>query len=244
MDYHEKISLLSKEKMPRHIAIIMDGNGRWAKQRGKNRLFGHQAGVKSVRAVIEAGVEIELECMTLYAFSTENWNRPKTEVQALLKMIQNYLVKEIKELSDNNVIVNFIGSKKHISESYREKIHKTCQMSWTNTGMRLNIAMNYGGRIEITEAVQQIAEDIEKGKIKRDDISESLISSYLYTAQYPDPDLIIRTSGEYRLSNYLIWQSAYSEFWFTDTLWPDFGKDEFLDAVLDYQNRQRRFGKV
>jgi len=233
-----------KEKMPRHIAVIMDGNGRWAKRRGKSRIFGHQAGVKTVRAIIEASVDIGLEYLTLYAFSTENWKRPVDEVSWLLKMIKNYLIKEIEELAQNNVVVRFIGSQDRLDSAYVKALHKVAEKSRKNTGLNLNIAMNYGGRIEITEAFRKISALVKTGSITPEQIDEDLISGYLYTSGMPDPDLVIRTSGEIRLSNYLIWQSAYSEFWFTETLWPDFTKEEYFKAIIDYMERTRRFGEV
>jgi len=242
MDYKKLIAQLDKEKMPKHIAIIMDGNGRWARRHKTKRINGHREGVKSVRDIVEVSVEIGLEYLTIYAFSTENWRRSKTEVNYLLKLIMDSLVKEINELTKNNVVIKFIGSKKNLSQDYNKKVIETCKKSWNNTGLHLNVAMNYGGRQEIIDAVNEIVADMKSKKIAMTEINENLINQYLYTKGMPDPDLIIRTSGEMRLSNFLVWQSVYSELWITETLWPDFRREEFLRAILDYQKRERRFG--
>jgi len=242
MSYKELITQLDKEKMPRHIAIIMDGNGRWARRHKTKRINGHREGVKSVRDIVEISVEIGLQYLTIYAFSTENWRRSKTEVNYLLKLIMDSLVREINELNKNNVVIRFIGSKKNLSQDYNKKVIETCKKSWNNTGLHLNVAMNYGGRQEIIDAVNEIIVDMKAGKIESGEITENLINQYLYTDGMPDPDLIIRTSGEMRLSNFLVWQSVYSELWVTETLWPDFHREEFLRAILDYQKRERRFG--
>lgn len=242
MDYKQMIENAKKQALPKHIGVIMDGNGRWARRHNTSRLNGHKRGARAVREIVEASVEMGLEYLTVYAFSTENWRRSKQEVHGLLKLIINTLMEEIDELAANNIVVRFIGSKKGLSESYYDKITANCKKSWNNTGLNLNVAMNYGGRQEIVVAVRGIVKDIETGKIKKDEIDHRLFNSYLYTADMPEPDLLIRTSGEFRLSNFLIWQSAYSELWFTETLWPDFDRIKFLQAVLDYQKRQRRFG--
>ena len=241
MNYKEMISKLNKEKLPRHIAVIMDGNGRWAKKHNTKRVNGHREGVKAVRRIVEAASHAEIDVLTVYAFSTENWGRSKLEVSYLLKLIMDSLIKEIDELTKNNVKIQFIGNKDKLDESYNRKVVETCRKSWDNTGLKLNIAMNYGGRKEIADAFNAIHEDIKLGKIAAP-ISEEMIRNYLYTAQFPDVDLVIRTSGEERLSNFLIWQTAYAEFWFTDTLWPDFTAEEFIQAIMDYQTRKRRFG--
>lgn len=243
MSYKDLIPLIDKTKMPKHIAIIMDGNGRWAKLHNTKRVNGHKKGVETVRNIVETSVEIGLEYLTVYAFSTENWGRSKTEVSYLLKLIMDSLVKEIDELKRNNVNIRFIGSKKELQESYNRKVIDTCKKSWDNDGLKLNVAMNYGGRREIIDAFGEIYDDIKAGKITFTDIDDKLINQHLYTSGMPDPDYIIRTSGEQRLSNFLLWQSAYAEFWFTNTLWPDFSRSEFLQSILDYQNRERRFGK-
>ena len=227
--------------MPRHIAIIMDGNGRWAKKHNTKRVIGHREGVKALHRIVEACGDFDLEYLTVYAFSTENWGRSKTEVSYLLKLIMDSLNKEIDELVENNVNIRFIGSREKLAESYYKQVLETCRRSWNNTGLHLNIAMNYGGRKEIVDAFRAIAAEIEMGALQGE-IEEQTIDKYLYTAGMPDVDLVIRTSGEERLSNYLIWQSAYAELWFTDTLWPDFTPAEFVQAILDYQTRHRRFG--
>ena len=242
MDYKNFIEQIEKNTLPKHIAIIMDGNGRWAKRHKTKRLNGHKEGVKSVRDIVEISVEIGLEYLTIYAFSTENWRRSKTEVNYLLKLIMDSLVNEIEELTKNNVVIRFIGSKEHLSKSYNKKVIETCKKSWSNDGLHLNVAMNYGGRQEIIDAANDIISDIKTGKIKDLKIDEELINNYLYTAGMPDPDLLIRTSGERRLSNFLVWQSVYSELYITKTLWPDFKRIEFLEAIIDYQKRSRRFG--
>jgi undecaprenyl diphosphate synthase len=242
MNYKDLIKELNKEKMPKHIAIIMDGNGRWADKHGKQRIEGHSAGRDAVRAVVEASVEIGLENLTVYAFSTENWRRSDQEVDYLLKLILDSLIAEIKELSENNVIVKFIGSREGIDSNYMKQIEDTCKLSENNTGLKLNVAFNYGGRKEVIDSVKTIFDKIKSGEMTEDQLDDATISDHLYTAGTPDPDLIIRTSGEQRLSNFLMWQSVYSEFWFTPTLWPDFSKEEFIGAVLEYQNRKRRFG--
>ncbi|MCF7858099.1 MAG: isoprenyl transferase [Candidatus Cloacimonetes bacterium] len=241
MEYKQLIHKLDKERMPKHIAIIMDGNGRWADLHKTKRVNGHKEGVKTVRSIVETAVEIGLPYLTVYAFSTENWRRSNTEVSYLLKLIVDSLVKEIDELIKNNVNIRFIGSKEELAKNYHKKVLETCQKSWINTGLHLNVAMNYGGRRELVDAFNLIIEDIQSGKITSK-IDDELLSNYLYTAKMPDPDLIIRTSGEERLSNFLIWQSAYSEFWFTKTMWPDFSREEFIRSILDFQNRKRRYG--
>ena len=242
MNYKDLIKELDVQQMPKHIAIIMDGNGRWAKKNKTRKISGHKAGVKAVRNIVETAVEIGLDYLTVYAFSTENWRRSNIEVDYLLKLIMDSLVKEIDDLRNNNVYIRFIGSKEKLGEKYNKKVMKTCEQSWNNTGLHLNVAMNYGGRREIVEGFKKICSDVQAGKININDIDNELISNSLYTAGMPDPDLIIRTSGEERLSNYLIWQSAYSEFWFTKTLWPDFSRTEFIQSILDFQKRKRRFG--
>ncbi len=242
MDYKELINKLDKERMPKHVAIIMDGNGRWADENNTKRVNGHKEGVKAVRRIVETAVEAGLEYLTVYAFSTENWRRSKQEVNYLLKLIMDSLVKEIDDLIKNNVNIRFIGSKEELLRSYNKKVLNTCKSSWNNEGLHLNVAMNYGGRRELIDAFKCMSDDIISGKIKKERIDDEMVSNYLYTAYMPDPDLIIRTSGEERLSNFLVWQSAYSEFWFTKTLWPDFSREEFIQSILEFQNRKRRFG--
>ncbi|MDP8203868.1 MAG: isoprenyl transferase [Candidatus Tenebribacter mawsonii] len=242
MNYKQLIENIDKERMPKHIAIIMDGNGRWADAQNTNRINGHKQGVLAVRRIVETAVEAGLEYLTVYAFSTENWRRSKKEVNYLLKLIMDSLVKEIDDLIANNVIIRFIGSKEELEKNYNKKVLNTCKSSWKNTGLHLNVAMNYGGRRELIDAFKLMSDDIISGKISKNLINDEMISNYLYTAYMPDPDLIIRTSGEERLSNFLVWQSAYSEFWFTKTLWPDFSRQEFIQSILDFQERKRRFG--
>lgn len=241
-EYKDLLAQVNREKLPEHIAIIMDGNGRWARRHNTTRLNGHRQGAKAVREVVESSVEIGLKHLTIYAFSTENWRRPQNEVHGLLKLIMDTLLKEIDELAKNNILVRFIGSKKGLDPKYYEKITTTCSKSWNNTGLNLNVAMNYGGRQEIVEMTEKVINDLQKGLVKPQEIDEMLLRKYLYTGEMPDPDLLIRTSGELRLSNFLIWQSAYAELWFTETLWPDFNRVEFIMAILDYQKRKRRFG--
>jgi undecaprenyl diphosphate synthase len=244
LDYRELILQLNKDHLPKHVAIIMDGNGRWAKKHHRNRLYGHHQGAQALHNVVEAAVEIEIDCMTVYAFSTENWNRPKNEVNGILKLLRETLIKEIDDLDKNNVIVRFIGCRSQLSPDFWTSLDDTCKQTWNNTGMRLNIAFNYGGRQEILDVINLLISNTRKGIDIEEPITERTINSFLYTANIPDPDLVIRTSGEQRLSNFLIWQTAYSEFYFTDTLWPDFGKAELVEALLDFQKRNRRYGAL
>jgi len=243
VDYKSLITKVDKTKMPAHVAIIMDGNGRWAKKHGMKRVNGHKAGVKAVREIVETAREVGLKYLTVYAFSTENWGRSRMEVNYLLKLILDSLIGEIDDLVENGVNIRFLGTGEHLPPGYDVKVAENCSRSWHNSDLYLNVAMNYGGRLELKEAVQAIATKIKQGIMQPKDITEQVISDHLYTAGMPDPDLVIRTSGEIRLSNYLIWQSTYSEFWFTETLWPDFSRAEFIQSILDYQERKRRFGK-
>ncbi|MBT3169695.1 MAG: isoprenyl transferase [Candidatus Cloacimonetes bacterium] len=239
--YKELIGKIDKTSMPKHIAIIMDGNGRWADLQKVKRVNGHKMGVKIVREIVETAVEVGLEYLTIYAFSTENWRRSNHEVKYLLKLIMNSLVSEIDDLTANNVNIRFIGSAEELGKSYNKKVVDVCKKSWHNDGLHLNVAMNYGGRREIIDAVNNILTDFQNGKIDAK-IDAEKFEDYLYTVNIPDPDLVIRTSGEERLSNFLTWQSAYAELWFTKTLWPDFSRAEFIEAILDFQKRKRRFG--
>lgn len=232
------IAQVKKGTIPTHIAIIMDGNGRWAKQRGLSRIKGHQAGVKAVRKIVETSGNLGIKYLTIYAFSTENWRRPENEAKAVLTLIENTLMKEINNLAKNNVIVHFIGSQKGLKKSFIEKINKAYQKTKNNTGLNLIIAINYGGRNEIIETINNILSK------QLNIITETEFSNYLYTSKFPDPDMVIRTSGEIRISNFLIWQAAYSELWFTKTLWPDFNSEEYMQAILDFQKRNRKFGGV
>ncbi len=242
MRYKELLKNIDPLNLPKHVAVIMDGNGRWAKKRGASRLIGHKNGVESVRAIVEACVELSIPYLTIYAFSTENWTRPEEEVKGLLKLILNSLIDEIDTMNKQNIVVRFLGTDLGLSEDYRGKIKNECQKTIKNTGLNFNIAFNYGGRVELIDAFKSIATRLMNKEISFDQINEQMINDCLYTSGMPDPDIIIRTSGEKRLSNFLIWQSAYSELYFTNILWPDFKKSEFVEAIIDYQNRQRRYG--
>ncbi len=235
---------LIKDKLPRHVAIIMDGNGRWAKKRGNSRMFGHKHGVRAVKRVIEAAAELEIGYVTVYAFSTENWNRPKLEVEALMALLVSTISAETKTLMDNNVKLGVIGGVDHLPKNVRNKLQECIDNTSMNTGLTLNLALSYSSRWEMTEAVKTIARQVQDNQIKLEDIDAECISSHLTTANMPDPELMIRTSGELRLSNFLLWQLAYAELYFCDTLWPDFTKEDFYKALKDYQSRERRFGKT
>ncbi len=229
--------------LPEHIAIIMDGNGRWAKKRSLPRTAGHAAGSKTFKEVALYANKIGIKNLTVYAFSTENWKRPKEEIDNIMNILRNYL-KDTNNFKDENIRLKFIGDVSVLSEDIKKMIEDVERDSSAATGMRLNIAMNYGGRDEIVKAVKEISGDLKDGKISADDINEELISNHLYTSGQPDPDLIIRPSGEFRLSNFLIWQGAYAEFWFSDILWPDFGPKILEEAIDDFCKRNRRFGGV
>ena len=228
--------------IPKSIAIILDGNGRWAERRNLPRAMGHKAGCETLEKTVEDCVRLGVECLTVYAFSTENWKRSALEVGALMKLLRFYMVKLIDVANKNNVKAVMIGDESRFEPDIRKGIKKLIEATKNNTGMVFAFAINYGGRDEIKRAVENIADDVESGKISKEDISEELISSYLDTKDLPDPDLLIRTSGELRVSNFLLWQIAYSEFYITDTLWPDFDKEELLKAIESYSHRQRRFG--
>ncbi|MFL0195916.1 isoprenyl transferase [Clostridium sp. WILCCON 0269] len=230
--------------IPKHIAIIMDGNGRWAKERNFPRVIGHKAGVEAIREIVKECSNLNIKYLTLYAFSTENWKRPKEEVSALMNLLVEYLKKEFKELDDNNVIINYIGNIHRLPSACEKQLIISQENTKNNTGLTLNLALNYGGRNEIVRAFKLMYNDIELGKISKDDINEDTLAGYLYTKNMPDPDLIIRPSGEQRLSNFLLWQCAYSEFWYSDIKWPDFKVEHLHKAIIDYQNRSRRFGSV
>ncbi len=255
MDHDSSCQLESKDseilkiqidpnKMPRHIAIIMDGNGRWAQKKRLSRVDGHRAGIKSVRDVIEASIEIHLEVLTLYAFSVQNWKRPRAEVNTLMKILVEYLDKELPEMMENDIRFISIGDLEALPKDVQKALKFTFQETKKNKGLILNLALNYGGQSEICHAVREIAKDVAEGKINIDMINEKLFSQYLYTSGLPDPDLLIRTSGEIRISNFLLWQLAYAEFWITQTLWPDFRRNEFFQAIIDFQKRERRFGRI
>ena len=227
---------------PRHVAIIMDGNGRWAKRKGFPKIAGHRAGAKSVEEIIKAAREAGIEILTLYTFSTENWKRPKKEVDSLMKLLEAYLDKETEKIAKKGIRVRAIGRIEGLPEGVRDKIKKIENRTKDNKGLLLNLALNYGGRPEITDAAKKIAEEVKAGKLSPEDISEEVFEKYLYTKDIPDPDLLIRTSGEMRLSNFLLWQLSYSEIYVTDTLWPDFRKKDLEKAIIEYQKRERRYG--
>ena len=235
---------LDVENLPSHVAIIMDGNGRWAKKRLLNRIQGHEKGAQTVRKVVEAAREIGIPVLTLYAFSTENWQRPKSEVTALMFLLKKFLTAETKNLLENNIRLNAIGQLERLPENVRTSLHKVMDVTRHNSGMLFNLALSYGGRSEITRAVRKIAEMAVAGKIEPPDITEKVVAEHLYSAQMPDPDLLIRTSGEMRISNFLLWQIAYTEIFVTESLWPDFGREEFIQILKEYQSRERRFGRV
>lgn len=230
--------------LPSHIGIIMDGNGRWAKRRGLPRSAGHSAGADTLKKIVTECNNMGIKYITVYAFSTENWKRPKEEVDYLMNLLLSYLRDAEKTLAGENVVIRAIGSRKELSEEIQEQIIKTEKFTEKNTGIIMNIAVNYGSREEITTALKNILKKAENGEINAEDINPELISDNLYTKGQPDPELIIRTSGEERISNFLLWQLAYSELWFTDKLWPDFNKNDLLEAIYDFQNRARRFGGV
>jgi len=231
-------------RLPRHVAIIMDGNGRWAKNRFLSRVEGHRQGINSVRDIVEIAAEIKIPVLTLYAFSVENWFRPKDEVNTLMKLLVEYLRKELEKMLKNNIRLMSIGDEAGLPPEARKELRYTIQRTAGNSGMILNLALNYSGHQEIIMATKQIARDLQAGKIREEDLDEKLFSQYLFTRSLPDPDLLIRTSGEMRLSNFLLWQLAYAEFWITPTLWPDFRRKEFLQAIISYQGRERRFGRI
>lgn len=240
----EAIKTESTAGIPRHIAIIMDGNGRWANSRGGVRVMGHKAGVDSVREITEACAEIGVKYLTLYAFSTENWNRPKTEVNALMRILIRALRKEAGRLNSNNIRLVAIGQIDRLPDNIRRELQEAIETTKNNDRMMLCIALSYSGRWDITEATRKIAEKVKAGDLNPDDVTDELISAHLSTASIPDPDLIIRTSGEYRISNFLLWQLAYSELVITDTYWPDFRRPNLMQAIASYQKRERRFGKT
>lgn len=231
-------------RLPKHVAVIMDGNGRWAKAQGKERVFGHQAGVDSVDKVSEAAAEIGIEYLTLYAFSTENWNRPKAEVDALMDLFAMAVTKYAEKAKENNVRIVIIGDKSRLSEKTLEKLNEGMEKTAHCTGLTMVLCISYSSRWEIIEGVKEIARKAKNGEINIDDINEDVISNSLATKGIPDPDLLIRTSGEQRISNFLMWQLSYSELYFTDVPWPEFKKEQFFEAIYKYQNRERRFGKT
>lgn len=229
-------------RLPQHIAIIMDGNGRWAKEKGKMRVFGHHNGVLSVRDVVEGAGELGIKYLTLYTFSSENWNRPKYEVTAIMELLISTINKEIKKLMENNVRLNMIGDIDMLPKKCADELNNAISRTAANTGLTLTLALSYSSRREILQATRTIAEKVERGELRAADISEEVFSQHLHTSDLPDPELLIRTSGEHRISNYLLWQIAYAELYFTDKLWPDFRREDLYLAILDYQKRERRFG--
>lgn len=241
MSYKEQIV---RERLPRHVAIIMDGNGRWAKREGLARMFGHRKGVETVHRITEAAAELGIGYLTLYTFSTENWNRPKEEVDALMALLVDTIAKETPTLMKNNIRLETIGDLSRLPEQTRSKFIGCIQETSNNTGLSLVIALSYSARWEIIRATQMMAAAVQAGQLLVEDINEETISSFMTTRNMPDPDLLIRTSGELRISNFLLWQLAYSELYFTDCLWPEFTEEEFYHAIVDYQHRERRFGKT
>jgi len=241
MSVKDKIDL---NKLPRHIAIIMDGNGRWAKQRGESRSFGHESGVESVRETTEAAAELGIKYLTLYAFSTENWKRPKIEVDALMQLLVNTIQEETKTLNKNNIRLWAIGDINSLEEKCHNELMEAIDATSKNSRMTLILALSYSSRWEILDATKKIAEKVKNEEINLDDINEDLINQHLTTKDIPEPEFLIRTSGEYRISNFLLWQIAYSELYFTPKLWPDFRKEDLYEAIINFQNRERRFGKI
>jgi len=238
------IDSIDKERIPKHIAIIMDGNGRWAKQRGTQRIFGHRNGVTAVRSVIEASAELGVKYLTLYAFSTENWSRPKIEINALMSLLINTINAETDTLLKNNISLKTIGDLESLPKEVQKKIHEVIAKTAHCTGLTVILALSYSSRWEITNALKLILQDYDLKKVRIDEIKEETLANYLNTAGIPDPELMIRTSGEYRISNFLMWQLAYTELYFTPVLWPDFNKEYFYEAIVDFQRRERRFGKI
>ena len=235
---------INKDNLPKHLAIIMDGNGRWAKQKGLLRALGHENGTKSVRKVVEASAKLGIENLTLFTFSTENWNRPRLEVELLMELLINSLKNELKTLQENNIRLNSIGNLELLPKSAQKKLQEVIETTKSNSRMVLTLALSYGSREELLNAVKNISNKVKNNIISIDDIDESIINQHLYTRDLPEVDLLIRTSGEHRISNFLLWQIAYSELYFTDVLWPDFKEDDLYEAIISYQKRERRFGKT
>ncbi|WP_022664198.1 isoprenyl transferase [Desulfospira joergensenii] len=235
---------LNPDILPVHVGMIMDGNGRWAQKRLMNRIRGHEKGTRTVRDIVSACRELGIQYLTLYAFSTENWGRPQAEVKALMVLLKKFIISEREEMESRDIRLNILGQLDKLPGDIQEEAQKTMDLTRENRSMTLNLALSYGSREEITRAVQSLADQVAQGSLKPGDITEESISAHLYTASMPDPDLIIRTSGEFRLSNFLMWQAAYAEIYITDTLWPDFTREEFIHILKNYQERDRRFGKV
>jgi len=239
-----QLSAEAKANLPTHVAVIMDGNGRWAKQRGLPRVEGHRQGAESVREVVQAAGELGIKFITLYAFSVENWNRPKDEVDTLMKYLIRFLRQQLGEMNKNNIRLQAIGQIYRLPENVQEQLAKSIQSTAKNNGITLTLALSYGGRTGIVDAVRKISREVKAGRLDPGEVNEQVIAHHLYTHSMPDPDLLIRTSGEMRVSNFLLWQISYAEFVVTQTLWPDFGKREFYDALEEYSQRQRRYGGV
>lgn len=235
---------INKEKIPNHIAIIMDGNGRWAKERNLQRTMGHRAGVETLRKIVKECSNLGIKYLSVYAFSTENWIRPKEEVSALMDLLVEFLGKELDELHEGNVIINYLGDISKLPEKCQDILRKSKNKTKNNSGLNLNLCLNYGGRDEIIKSFKEIYNEIKNGDISIDDVDEKMISRHLYTSGMPDPDMLIRPSGELRISNFLIWQCAYTEFWFSDIYWPDFRIEHLHRAIIDFQKRDRRFGCI
>ena len=238
------IDELKKSYIPRHVAVIMDGNGRWAELHGNDRIFGHTQGVDAVRSIVEGAGESGMEYLTLYAFSTENWDRPKDEVNALMSLLVHAIVQETDNLNEKNVKMLAIGDLASLPQDVQSKLAEAVQSTSSNTGLNLILALSYSGRWEIVEAVKKIVCEAKNGEVNENQVNECMFASHLSTVGIPDPELLIRTSGEYRISNFLLWQIAYSEFYFTPILWPDFRKEDLFEAIVDFQRRERRFGKT
>ena len=238
------IGKINKARMPRHIAIIMDGNGRWAEEQGQDRLYGHYHGVESVRIIVEGSAELGIEYLTLYAFSTENWDRPQKEVEGLMVLFVDTIHKEVPILNKNNIRLRVIGDLSLLPTDAHNELQEALEMTSQNTGLNLILALSYSSRWELVNAVKHIALDVEKGVLQAANVNQQTLEQYLATSEFPDPELMIRTSGEYRISNFLLYQLAYAELYFTNTRWPDFRKENLVEAILDFQGRNRRFGKT
>jgi undecaprenyl diphosphate synthase len=244
MENKNLIDTIDKTRLPKHIAIIMDGNGRWAQQRGEQRVFGHNNGVQAVRETAEAAAELGIKYITMYAFSTENWNRPKDEVDALMHLLVITINNEIKTLNDNNIRLRVIGNVNSLDADVKKELEEAMEKTAGNTRMDLFLALSYSGRWEIVDAIKKIANQVKDGLIDPDQINEKIVATHMNAPDLPDPELLIRTSGEYRTSNFLMWQTAYTELFFSSKLWPDFRKDDLYEAIIDFQHRERRFGKT
>ena len=239
-----QLEKIDKNNLPRHIAIIMDGNGRWAKEKGEDRLFGHFHGVESVRNIVEGCAELGIEYLTLYAFSTENWDRPEYEVIGLMELLVSTIHKEVESLDKNNIRLHVIGDMNMLPENAKNELNEALEITKKNTGLNLIMALSYSGRWELLTAVKSIAQEVKDGRLNIENIDQETLQKYLCTSDFPDPELMIRTSGEFRISNFLLYQLAYAELYFTNVRWPDFRKENLYDAIVDYQGRERRFGKT